>query len=58
MKDFIAERLKSVVSKKLGVTLLAEGSAMGTELQGYPLLVYIVVQGGVDAFKHWNEVRS
>lgn len=58
MKDFIAERLKSVVSKKLGVALLAEGSLMGTELQGYPLLVYIVVQGCVDAFKHWNDGRS
>jgi hypothetical protein len=58
MKAFITERVKSVVSKKLGVALLAEGSSMGTELQGYPLLIYIVVQGCVDAFKHWNEGRS
>jgi len=58
MKDFLIERAKSLVSKKLGAAVLAEGALEGTELQGYALLLYIVVQGLVDAFRIWNDNRE
>jgi len=55
--SFILERGKSLVSKKLGAAVVAEGAAIGTPLQGVPLLVYIVVQGAVDIFKYYADKK-
>ena len=49
--SFAIERLKSVVSKKVGAAVLAEGAAMGTDYQGVPLMIYIICQALVDAVK-------
>jgi len=56
--SFILERLKSVVSKKLGAAVMAEAGAVGTPLQGIPLLVYIVVQGASECFRYWVDSRK
>ena len=56
--SFTKERVGSLISKKLGAAVAAEVGAVGTELQGVPLLVYIIVQGLVDAFKYWNGNRE
>jgi hypothetical protein len=57
--DFILERAKSLVSKKLGAAVVGEGvvSASSPELVGYPTLVYIVTQAIVDAVKHYADKR-
>jgi|7_EtaG_2_1085326.scaffolds.fasta_scaffold150141_2 hypothetical protein len=57
LMDFAKDRVKSLVSKKVGAAVLAEGAAAGTDLQGVPLLVFIVVQGLVDAAKAYAEAR-
>jgi len=49
--SFAIERLKSVVSKKVGAAILAEGASVGTEYQGLPMIIYIVCQALVDAAK-------
>lgn len=49
--SFVVERVKSVVSKKVGAAVLAEGASVGTEYQGLPLIIYIVCQALVDAAK-------
>ena len=49
--SFAIERLKSVVSKKVGAAVLAEGAAVGTDYQGVPLMIYIICQALVDAAK-------
>jgi len=49
--SFAIERLKSVVSKKVGAAALAEVASVGTEYQGLPLIIYIVCQALVDAAK-------
>jgi|TARA_Y100000034_G_scaffold28223_1_gene33934 uncharacterized protein YutE (UPF0331/DUF86 family) len=58
MGSFLTERIKSLVSKKLGATLLAEGALTGTELSGYPLMLYIIVQAAVDIAKHWIDSQE
>jgi len=57
---FVLDRVKSVVSKKVGATLLAESAVAATNpsLQGVPLMVYIVVQGALDGFKYWVDSRN
>jgi len=56
--NFILERVKSAVSKKLGAAIACETLVAGTDLQGTPLLVYIVVQGVVDLGKHYLDSRD
>ena len=58
--DFIVERAKSLISKKLGAAVGAEGMIAGAnpELQGYPLLIYIIVQAIVDAVRAHGEARG
>jgi|TARA_R110000764_G_scaffold132245_1_gene220060 hypothetical protein len=53
--NFAKERVGSLVSKKVGAAVLAEGAAIGTEHQGLPLIIYIVMQGIVDAAKAYAE---
>ena len=52
--EFAKERLGSLISKKVGAAVLAEGAAMGTEHQGLPLIIYIIMQGLVDAAKAYG----
>ena len=56
---FIGERAKSLVSKKLGAAIAGEVVAAGAapDMQGIPLIVYIVAQAIVDAFKYWVDSR-
>ena len=49
--SFAIERLKSVVSKKVGAAVRAEGAAMGTDDPGVPLMIYLICQALVDAAK-------
>ena len=55
--DFVTERVGSLVSKKVGATILAEGAVAGTDLQGYPLILFIVVQAIVDIAKYHIDNR-
>ena len=48
---FAKERVGSLVSKKVGAAVLAEGAAAGTDYQGVPLMIYIICQALVDAAK-------
>tara|TARA_R110000824_G_scaffold356899_1_gene544204 strand:+ start:579 stop:770 length:192 start_codon:yes stop_codon:yes gene_type:complete len=56
--DFAKERIGSLVSKKVGAAVLAEGAAIGTEHQGLPLIIYIVMQGIVDAAQAYAGAKS
>ena len=56
--SFAQERVGSRVSKKLGAAVVAEASAVGTPLQGYPLRVYIVIQGLSEAVKYWVDAQE
>lgn len=55
--SFATERVGSLVSKKLGAALGAESIAATSapDLQGIPLIVYIVVQGLLDGWKYWAD---
>ena len=55
---FAKERAGSLISKKLGAAVIAETSAIGTPLQGYPLMVYILAQALTDAFKYWVDSQK
>jgi ABC-type thiamin/hydroxymethylpyrimidine transport system permease subunit len=59
MGSFLTERLQSLVSKKLGAAVLGEGVvAVGApDLAGQPTLVFIVVQGLVDAVKYYTDKK-
>lgn len=56
---FVTERAGSLVSKKLGATILAEAtiSSSRPDLSGLPLCLFVVVQGAVDAFKYWADKK-
>lgn len=54
---FLLERGKSLVSKKLGAALAAEGAVTGTDLAGVPLCIYIVVKGLQEAWQYWVNRR-
>ena len=56
--SFAQERVGSLVSKKLGAAVVAEASAVGTPLQGYPLMVYIGIQGLSEPFKYWVDAQE
>ena len=53
MTSFITERLQSLISKKIGAAVVGETvlAATAPEIQGVPTIVYIVIQGAVDAFQ-------
>tara|TARA_R100001086_G_scaffold15455_1_gene7599 strand:+ start:182 stop:385 length:204 start_codon:yes stop_codon:yes gene_type:complete len=59
MGDFIKERLKSLVSKKIGAAVIGEGvaSVSAPEIQGIPTIVYIIAQALVDAVKYYAEAK-
>ena len=60
MGDFLTERLKGLVSKKIGAAVLGEGvaSASAPEMQGIPTIVYIIAQALVDAVKHYADSKE
>ena len=58
LAGFVVERAKSLVSKKVGAALMAEGAVVGTDLQGIPLIVFIVVQGALDGWKYYCDKQS
>lgn len=55
---FAKERVGSLVSKKLGAAIGAETIVAGTELQGVPLIVYIIVQGALDGWRYWVDRQA
>ena len=57
---FVTERAGSLVSKKLGAAAVAETvvAAANPDLQGVPLIVYIIAQGLVDVAKHYLTVTN
>ena len=57
LMGFILERSKSLISKKLGAAAIAEVGAVGTPLQGVPLLLWIVVQAAEECFKYFVDKR-
>jgi hypothetical protein len=62
--SFIVERAGSVVSKKLGVTLAAEGSVAirNPDLVGWPSIIYVIVlalgEAAERCFKYWADTRN
>jgi len=56
--SFVVERGKSLVSKKLGAAIVAEGAVTGTPLAGQPLMVYIIAQAISEAFKYWVDANQ
>ncbi len=57
MINFLIERTKSLVSKKLGAAVAGEVivATANPELTGWPLIAYIIVQGLVDLGKCYIE---
>ena len=58
--EFILERAKSLISKKIGAAAAGEGiiAASAPEMQGIPTIVYIIAQALVDAAKSYAEGKS
>ena len=56
---FVAERSKSLVSKKLGAAFLtAFAASTGSPPEvTYAGIAYLFVQGAVDCFKYWVDSR-
>jgi len=59
MGGFITERVKGLISKKIGAAVIGEAviGASAPEIQGMPTIAYIIVQGFVDAAKHYTDAR-
>lgn len=57
---FAKERAGSLVSKKVGAAVAASTLAAGGSPSEVttPLVVYVVAQAVVDAFKHWSDSRQ
>ena len=60
MKDFITDRVKSLISKKLGAAVIGETlvATAQPEMIGQPTIVYIIAQAIVVAIKHFTEQKS
>ena len=59
MTSFITERLQSLMSKKIGAAVVGETvlAATSPEIQGVPTIVYIIIQGVVDAVKYYTDKK-
>ena len=59
MTSFITERLQSLISKKIGAAVVGETvlAATAPEIQGVPTIVYIIIQGVVDAVKYYTDKK-
>jgi hypothetical protein len=55
--SFATERVKSLVSKKVGAAVLAEGALTGTKYQGVPLIIYIICTAVLDAVKYYADAK-
>ena len=60
LASFAIERIGSLVSKKVGAAVGAEAivGVANPELQGIPLIVFIIVQGIVDLGKAYIEKKA
>tara|TARA_R110000824_G_scaffold152470_1_gene323677 strand:+ start:1386 stop:1577 length:192 start_codon:yes stop_codon:yes gene_type:complete len=47
--DFLSKKAGGLVSKKLAGAIGAEALVAGTDLVGWPLMVYLIAQAVVDA---------
>ena len=56
---FVAERAKSLVSKKVAATAVGVTALGATDpqLAGWCLIAYIAVQGAQDGWKHYVDTR-
>ena len=57
--EFLLERAKGLISKKIGAAVIGETAIAGTapDMQGVPTIVYLVIQGLVDAVKSYADAK-
>ena len=61
LMDFAQERVKGLISKKIGAAVGAEGAVAGADgaiPSGLPTIIYLLAQALVDAAKAYGEARQ
>jgi hypothetical protein len=61
LMDFAQERVKGLISKKVGAAVVAEGAVAGTDgaiPSGLPTIIYLLSQALVDAAKAYGEGKA
>ena len=58
MLNFITERAKSLISKKVGASAVGVSFLVSGQTEaGWGCIAYAAIQGAVDCFKYWVDYR-